>query len=485
VFLGIKGRIGFRGAPRAKHEVIQMGSTRTSALSVAALSAFVFLLYLPTIHYGLVFDDTIQIVGNYRLTSWSYLPGYFTTHLWAHRPGVTKWYRPLFLVWLRLCYVLFGPPANIWHLPSILAHVGATVWLFALIRRLTGNLRSAIASVAIFGIHPIHTEAVAWISAAEDPLVTMFLLACVYFYAGRKGLVSILSLLCALLAMFSKEVGVMAVGLIFVYEWIRSSLKPAISASIPYLVCTALYFAFRFNALGSFSGAAPKYIGLAMMILTWPLLIADYMVHLLWPVHLSMVYDVPLGTRIWPVLLLVVLVALAIWKLRRADSTIQFGAVWFVITLLPALMIWYFDNDFLHDRYLYLPSAGLAIMLSSFLARWRFKPSRIILLAAVAGVLCLVTLNGMPVWRDEVSLYERAIENSPRNTHVLSNLALAYAAQGKYTDAIRTLRHAIEIDAKDPVLYINLAFCYRSVGDETDADSASMVAKQLSTPSSN
>jgi hypothetical protein len=480
-----KAASGIRDASRADHELAEVGSARSAVLSVAALSVFLFLLYLQTIHYALVFDDTIQIVGNHRLTSWSYLPGYFTTHLWAHRPGVGKWYRPIFLVWLRFCYVLFGPPSNICHLPAILTHMAATAWLFMLIRQLTGNLRSAIVSAAIFGIHPIHTEAVAWISAVEDPLVTIFLLSCLYFFAVRKGPISFLSLLCALLAMLTKEVGVMAVCLIFAYEWIHSSLKRAVPASIPYLICTAFYFALRFNALGGVTSGTQKYMSLAAMVMTWPRLIAYYLLHLLWPVHLSVVYDVPPGTSIWPVLLLAVLVVLSIWKLREADSTIQFGAAWFAITMLPSLAIWYFDGDFLHDRYLYLPSAGLAMILSSLLARMRFKPSHVILCAIAAGALCLVTLHELPVWHDEISLYERAIQSSPRNTHFMSNLALDYTSQGRYADAIRMLRHAIDIDPKDPVLYINLGFCYRAAGDTANADSALMIAKQLSISSGN
>ena len=96
--------------------------------ALVALLLFVLLLYLPCIKYGLVWDDVRQILFNPRLTAWSYVPGYFTSDVWAHEPSLSHhYYRPLFLVWLRVCHAILGTPREIWHLPSILAHVAVTL----------------------------------------------------------------------------------------------------------------------------------------------------------------------------------------------------------------------------------------------------------------------------------------------------------------------------------------------------------------------
>ncbi len=199
------------------------------AFSFGTLLLLAFLVFLPTIHYALMYDDHEQLAENPRITAWSYVPRYFTTHLWAHSPLHPACYsRPVFLLWLRLVDAVLGPPAAICHLASILAHLGVVVSLLLLLCRLTGNWKASALSAGLFAIHPIHTEAVAWISSVSEPLLTLFLVLCDYYYAGRKSPVSILSLLFAALAMFTKESGIVAPALILAYEWTRSNFKHAL-----------------------------------------------------------------------------------------------------------------------------------------------------------------------------------------------------------------------------------------------------------------
>jgi protein O-mannosyl-transferase len=227
-------------------------------LLIGAIVVVTFLVFLPTIRYALVYDDFEQIVSNPRLTAWSYLPGYFTTHLWAHSPlQPANYYRPIFLIWLRLVDVALGPPSAIWHVASILTHLWATIAGLMLIHRMTGDFNRAALAAALFAIHPIHTEAVAWISSAADPLLTMFLVLSVYFYADRKGPISFLSLLFATLAMFTKEAGIVAPALILAYEWTQSGFKKAMAGALPYFLPALLYTAFRMNALGNLRQGFP------------------------------------------------------------------------------------------------------------------------------------------------------------------------------------------------------------------------------------
>src|SRR3569833_1912179 len=94
--------------------------------------AFVLMLtavtYWPTLHYDLVYDDIPQIVQNPRVTSWSYLPGYFTSHVWANIPEASaNFYRPLFLTELRLIDAVMGVPGPAWHWAALFAHLGAVL----------------------------------------------------------------------------------------------------------------------------------------------------------------------------------------------------------------------------------------------------------------------------------------------------------------------------------------------------------------------
>src|SRR5208282_528804 len=229
--------------------------------SFGALLLLAFLVFLPTIHYALVYDDHEQIAENPRITAWSYVPGYFTTHLWAHSPlDPAYFYRPVFLLWLRLVDAVLGPPAAIWHLASVLVHLGVVVSVLLLILRLTGDWKASALSAGLFAIHPIHAEAIAWISSVSEPLLTMFMVLCVYYYAGRKGPISAVSLLFAVLAMFTKETGIVAPALILAYEWTRSNFKHAVAGAVPYMIPALLFFSLRMNALGTFNPKAPSHM---------------------------------------------------------------------------------------------------------------------------------------------------------------------------------------------------------------------------------
>ena len=437
------------------------------ALSVGAILVLAFLVFLPTIHYSLVYDDVEQIVDNPRITSWSYLPGYFTTHLWAHSPlAPAYYYRPLFLIWLRLTDVVLGPPSAIWHLGSILVHLGATVSVLMLIRRLTGQWKGALLSAGLFAIHPIHTEAVAWVSSVSEPLFTMFLALCVYFYAARKGSISFASLLFATLAMFTKETGIIAPMLILAYEWTQSNLKQAGVGAAPYLIPPLLFIPLRMNALGQFNVAAVPNMSFGSMVLTWPRVLAAYAAHLVWPVHLSVCYSIPIETAIWPLLLLIVVIAGLLWALRGCSANVRFGAAWFAITLLPALAIRYLlTDDYVHDRYLYLPSVGLALMLAVWLSRIRFTPPRIAAACAAALVLCWGTRSDLRIWQDNISLFSRAVETAPRNVYAKNNLATAYLASHQDAEALPLLEQVIALRPGDRQGYFNMARYYHQTGN--------------------
>ncbi len=153
------------------------------------------------------------------------------------------------------------------------------------------------------------------------------------------------------------------------------------------------------------------------MILTLPHVLAAYGAHLLWPVHLSVCYTVPIQIepQVWPVFVTLVGVAAVIWALCYCPRDARLGAAWFAITLAPGLSLRYLNQgDFVHDRYLYLPSVGLAIMAAVWLSRVKFTLPRVIAASALVLVLCVGTSFNLRIWQDEFSLFHRAIETAPK-----------------------------------------------------------------------
>jgi protein O-mannosyl-transferase len=436
------------------------------ALSFAAILVLPFLVFLPELHYAMVYDDWEQIVQNPRLTAWSYVPGYFSKHLWANNPlDPAYYYRPIFLLWLRLEDAILGPPGAIWHLASIVTHLGATVAVLLLIYRLIGDWKGAALAAGLFAIHPIHTEAVAWVSSVSEPLFTIFVCLCVYYYVGRNRPISAASLLFAALAMFTKETGIIVPVLILTYEWVHSNFKRALEGSAPYLIPLLLFVAFRTRALGTFNPKPPSNMSLGAMILTWPRVLAIYGAHLLWPVHLSLSYNAPIVTAVWPLLLLIAVVAGLVWAVRVGGENVRFGAAWFAITLLPALGIRFLlIDDYVHDRYLYLPTVGLALIVAVGLSKVRFTPPKILAACAVALFLCWATRADLRVWQNDTTLFRRAVETAPNNVYAKNNLANAYLQAHDEADAFPLLQQVIAMRPGDRQGYYNMARYYHQIG---------------------
>jgi hypothetical protein len=131
---------------------------RLAAAILLAVAAFASML-----NNGFVFDDIEQIVKNHAIQSWRFLPEYFSRQVWegVFPGGPGTYYRPMFLVWLRLNDSLFGVNALGWHISSLLLHIYTTLLVFYLSRRWMLNARLASYTAMLFAVHPIHAEPVA------------------------------------------------------------------------------------------------------------------------------------------------------------------------------------------------------------------------------------------------------------------------------------------------------------------------------------
>src|SRR5690349_17865714 len=142
---------------------------------IAMVFALTFAAYAPTLRYQFVHDDRGQIVENPAVHSWAAVPTYFTAQVWAGvmPEEVGNYYRPLFLMWLRINNVIFGNHAWGWHLTTVLAHILATLLVYLLACRLGVGREVSLAAALLFGLHPAHIEAVAWISGVTEPLLAI------------------------------------------------------------------------------------------------------------------------------------------------------------------------------------------------------------------------------------------------------------------------------------------------------------------------
>lgn len=462
-----------------------------------------FAVYAPTLRYDFVHDDRGQIVENPAVHSWRAVPQYFTAQVWAGvKPDdLGNYYRPLFLLWLRLNEAIFGNHAWGWHLTTIFAHVLATLLVYLLVCRLGGGRNVALVAALIFGLHPAHIEAVAWISGVTEPLLGILFIASFLCYVEGRLRQSprwrYLSLTLFALAMLEKETALILPGLLLVYEWVFDTGKntqtvaarvmrwgkKAIAETWPYFFLIVLYIPARIYALKGFNHVVVP-LTTAQLVFTWPGLIAFWIHHLVWPAGLSTFYDFPAVFR--PTLKNFVLPAIfdvgvgaALYAGVRMSRLAGFFAIWLALPLVPLLNIRVFiANDFAHDRYLYMPSVGLAVLVAMLLKKvctgspryGDLSASQLVACACLAAALGYGTLTQSSYFRDNLTFYAYNLARAPNNPYAEANYASVLGEQGQYSAAMEKF---LDVVNHYPYYYdsvYDLALTFYKMGKLPEAD---------------
>ncbi|MEN3331958.1 MAG: protein O-mannosyl-transferase [Blastocatellia bacterium] len=473
--------------------------------------ALTFAAYAGTLRFQFVYDDTEQIMRNPHLLSWSYAPTFFVEHVWGHQnPNpVGNYYRPLFLLWLLVNRMLFGLNPFWWHLTTILAHLAVTFMVYRLAERLVGDRTTAAIAALVFGLHPVHIEAVAWISGVTEPLMAFMLIAGFLCYLNKRDRPQsanrwfAASLLFYVLAMLAKETALVLPLIILAYEWAYAEADAAkhpgaatwgaflknrfiVSAKCvaPYLLLTTVYLIIRAVVLKGLAHTS-THLSLATTVLTWPALLWFYVKLLIWPVGLSVFYDTPYVTApglrnfIAPVIALTA-IAVLLWQWSRRAPVVRYAVAWLVLPILPVLNIAvFYDGELAHDRYLYLPSIGFAILVAFAVRQitagsFRLLNQPALQVLVVATLVCALnqaTVSQSAYWADNFALYSRGVAMAPSNFLAINNLGSAWAKQSKYEEAIKLYLQAIE---RKPLYWssnCNLGYSYYALARYEEAES--------------
>jgi hypothetical protein len=497
----------------------QTGTLRNPALDQilpGVIVAATFLLFAGTISFDFVFDDRLQILQNPYILSWRFLPHYFTSNVWSFRPGmVSNYYRPLFFVWLRLNEALFGLQPAGWHLTSVLMHLLVTLEVYLVGERLLPDRRVAAVAAALFAVHPVHTESVAWVSGITDPLMAALMLASLLAYfrfrdgGAERRLWFAASLILYALATLTKETALIFPIVIFAYEWIFGQangnrepgqktferLRPCFVRATAYVVTSAAYLVLRRRALGAFSLVITP-VSVRTMLFTWPSLFCLYAQKIVWPFGLSPFYDTPYVRRpgVRSFLLPGIIVALTVglfWLWARIAGNgaaspdglresrmVAFSSAWVGLPFLTLLNLSAFlPGEIAKDRYLYIPSIGVAWLAAMGWrhigdVKGRLGGTRLSGSAGVAACLALgtLTMRQNAYWSNDLLLYTRACAIAPRNAFALGNMAITAYSQGYPRAALKLYQRALEADPTFERLYYDKAVTELDLGQIEDSD---------------
>ena len=445
---------------------------RHTVVAILGLVVIVSSTFYPVFYNDFVnFDDPDYILDNYHIQSG--LNG--ATLRWAFTSGYAANWHPLTWLSHTLDYQLFHLQPWGHHLASVVLHITNVLLLFIFLERVTGGVGRSLIVAALFGIHPLHVESVAWVAERKDVLSALFWILGMLSYeryvsrrqSGRSNgrAYYALTLFLFALGLLSKPMvitfplvlllldywpfgrfgdgqsGLSRFLKLAVEKWPFFALS-AVSALITYLVHL------KAGAL-----AAPLHFPLTVRLTNVPVSYCRYLGKLFYPLNLSPFYIHP---RIWPLAviasttLLLTALSVAALRLRRREPYVFVGWAWFVVTLLPVIGIMQVGSQSIADRYTYIPFIGLFITVSwcapDLLPRF---PRRDLLIRS-ATVVILVTLallarRQVSYWKNSETLFDHAISVEPNNTLAHANLGAALAESGRTIEAEQHLRKALQL----------------------------------------
>jgi tetratricopeptide (TPR) repeat protein len=335
------------------------------------------------------------------------------------------------LTWLSL--ELFGTRPGVQIAVNILLHAAAVVLLFLLLARTTGMIWMAAFAAAIWGVHPLRVESVAWVAERKDVLSTMLFLATILAYvSGRR----VLTFALFLLALMAKPMVVtLPVVLLLVDIW-PLRRKPTIIDKLPLAAAAIAIVAVTFfGQRGAIAESLPLGIRLSNALVSY----AAYLGKLFVPVNLSIIYPYAYRIETWKIAgaaLLLAGISAAVLLLKRPHLIA--GWFWYVITLIPVIGIVQAGPQSMADRFTYIPSIGIIVALV-----WTI-PIAALGIAAVVAFAALSIYYGH-FWRDSTTLFTHAVAVTKENSLAHVKLGDAYLAAGKNAEANEQYANAIDV----------------------------------------
>jgi tetratricopeptide (TPR) repeat protein len=473
--------------------------SRTDWLLVSGLLIATLLTFSLTFNFGWVYDDLPQIPQNPNL-QWSRLGFLFTHQLWASTAATqSRFYRPLLTLWFVLNKTLFGLNPHWFHVTTVLAHVAATALAFFVALALLRDAGAALLAAAVFGLHPLQVESASWISGVNDPLAAALCFGSFLVYRQglskqqNRGICWMLAGFLFLLALFAKEVSIVLPGIIVIDLWLVSRHRPggvadsALPVISTYGVVSVFWLVLRAWVLGG-AAAISSPIPWRTVLLSAPKIILFNFYRVIYPRGLSPQYDFRLidspatSGFLLSALALIVLIAFAIMAARR-DSRLWVAFAWLVLPLLPTLNLrWMNEDDFIHDRYLYMSMLGVGLLAgfaySGIRKKWPEHNLVRPLAACIVAVFAFASAIQSQYWANDVGLFSRAVACAPNNEWAQLNYGSALSARGKFADAAPHFVRSY--DLKPGWRAADFAgFAYQQAGDLSQAERWFTAALQM------
>jgi tetratricopeptide (TPR) repeat protein len=484
------------------------------------LAGITLVCYWPvTTHQFICLDDHYHLFESPHISSGLTWAGV----RWAFSTGYGCNWHPLTWISFMQDSQMYGMNARGFLLTNLLLHTANSVLLFLLLNAMTQRLWPSALVAGLFAWHPLHVESVAWASERKDVLSTFFFLLTLWAYeryvwrgssleirgskfdansnkgnfknsaprSSHSALFKLLALLFFALGLMSKPMVVTLPFVlllldywplqrfdIFQFSSLRANLAPLVREKLAFfllaLAASVVTYAVQKSG-GAVSSVAD--FSITRRIANASLAYAGYLSKTTWPVNLAAVYPMPLqlhvGQTIFSAVLLGVLTAFFAMSARLRPFVVM-GWLWFLGTLVPVIGLVQAGAQAMADRYMYIPSIGLFILIvwgfASFLNAVLGKKFLSVGASVVAISACLVCTHiQLGYWRDSETLFRHAVAAIPDNYLGYDSLGKAFQDQGRKDEAISCWNKAVQLAPEYAEAQYNLGTMLLEQGKEEQA----------------
>lgn len=463
-------------------------------LTVITLAAFSQVLKHEFVNY----DDQTYVVDNPHVREGLTAEGF----IWAFTSVRASNWHPITWLSHMLDCSLYGLKPLGHHLTNVLLHLANSLLLYLLLRRMTGTIWQSVFVAALFAIHPMHVESVAWVAERKDVLSTLFWIlttwAYVLYVEGPGFKRYLLMLLAFALGLMAKPMLVTLPFVLLLLDYwplgrfdVDSDIakgKAQNQASISLKERRSLHFHLAWEKIPLFALATvssvvtffvqqstgavetldviPIKFRLANALVSY----VSYIYKMLWPQRLAVFYPHPgSSVKMWLIagaaFVLVCVSIIVIWEMRRRPY-LAVGWLWYLGTLVPVIGIVQVGQQAMADRYSYIPLIGLFIVIAwgvpeLFPRSWHYRgPILVVSATVIIGVLTSITWIQVKHWRNSVSLFQHALAVTDNNYLAHYNLGMALVTKGEVQKSIEHFSRTLEINPNHWRARLNLGNAY-------------------------
>lgn len=505
-------------------KTINNSSGRQKLIVYIILAVVTFAVYWQVHNFDFInFDDISYVIENPHIRSGITLNGF----LWAFGAKYNDLWNPLLWHSFMVDYQLFGLNAGGYHVTNLILHIMSALLLFWLFSRMTGAIWPSAFVAAVFTLHPLHVESVAWVSERKDTLSAFFwmLTLCLYVWYTEKPVIRryLLVLFFFACALMSKPMVItLPVMMILLDYWplkrlqtrnietkpeavsaenkkdkkkskqgtLKENTSPPVASKssetkiggiiplwqlkekTPFFILSALLAIISlYNPNVSTGKLIPVSDRIANALVTFVIYLGKTFI----PYNMAVYYPFPSHIPVWQVIgatLLIILITAFVIVMLKHLPYLFVGWFWYAITIAPVIGIIQVSLSApyaMADRYHYLPSIGLAVMLAwgipSLIQREEIQ-KRIFLPAGIIVIAALAVLTWMQCgyWKNSMELWNHALKVTKDNYIAHNNRGTVYGSLGRYESAMNDYNEAIRQNPDYADAYNNRGNIYKKLG---------------------